>query len=103
MLTLRQAGSKEGHRLECASCKCMVGIETDKTQYFQLFKWTVALKIPGQTGRKTFPLGRVLSTQLLAAIENYAVHKFLVHAGDLEHAKEALFVSKGQYVCSGKC
>ncbi|KAL9127806.1 MAG: hypothetical protein Q9217_003390 [Psora testacea] len=67
-------------------------METRKTGYFQIFKWNVALQTLGQAGWKTFPLQKVISAQLLAMIEDQAVHKFIVHTGDLDNVKEALLL-----------
>ncbi|KAL9099645.1 MAG: hypothetical protein Q9163_004886 [Psora crenata] len=85
----REIGS---HGLQCASCNYDVGFETMENGHFQVFKWSVALQVLGQPSRKTFSLQKIISAQLLAVIEQQAVHKFVIHSGDLENTKEALFL-----------
>ena len=91
-LTASQKVDREGHLLECLSCRNEIGIETKKTGYFQLFKWNVALQTPDCRGWETSTLQTIISAQLLALIEDQAVSKFIIHTGNIECTKKALFV-----------
>jgi len=58
----------------------------------RLSKWVAALHKSKDAGWKTFAIQRILSSQLLALIEEQGVTKFLVYSGDIEVAKDALLV-----------
>ena len=60
---------------------------------FQLFKWGFAVQRTRGSDWETYSVQEIVSVQLLALIEEQAVHRFLAFSANIGDVQEALMAS----------
>lgn len=79
--------------IACSSCGELIGAPQKREGAFRLYKWSLTVQRSRGGLWETSSVQEVISAQLLALIEEQAVHKFLIYDGNIKDAKDALLVS----------
>lgn len=69
--------SIEAQLLQCASCDTVIGVVDESAGGCKLYKWSLQVK-KENAKVESFPVSKWISTQILAAIENSGVRRFVV-------------------------
>ncbi|KAF1992149.1 hypothetical protein K402DRAFT_388723 [Aulographum hederae CBS 113979] len=74
-------------KLACKTCGAMVGVVDEKAEGWRVFKWSMALSTAdGQ--QESYSAEKWISAQILTAIENDAIRKFVVSSADRERCDD---------------
>ncbi len=79
--------------VQCKTCDTLVGTKDNSAEGYRVFKWAIALAT-GEEGEEKFEIQQWVSAQLLAAIQNLGVRKFIVKEEQSRGEAEVLMVPR---------
>jgi len=92
-LTILKQPDLEKETVVCSICEEPLGTKDKVTGSFCIHKWNLAIQIGKSKTWQTFSVQKIIAAQLLAMVQDEAIHKFLAYTGNIDEVGEALLVS----------